>query len=437
MRLVVFSGGTATNSLLECFEELSRDAKTTAEPTVTYIIPVSDNGGSTSEILRCFGGIALGDLRSRALNLFQNEPLRHFLHHRLHRDSIRAKREWESLIRGEHRWWKPISPDRSPGASAEISARASAEASALCAELQRLFHVFAAKVRDLQCHFDFAAASVGNIMLKSMEMESGIDAALHKFLQLGGVPPNYSIVPCVTLPAHLLHPLQPPCPSPTLQLQLVLANGDVITGQSEISHPADPALKSQLHFCKSSGSHAQLAAAVQQLRYVVDDRGTLSPAVPAASAAGVRAIESADFIVYSIGSVITSLMPSLIVPEIARAIAANSAATKVLLQNGTYDRESFGLDSRSYTQLVESTLRQAANVDRCDGDNGQERSVFCSHVIRLANSEIPEHVTDDQRRNGTSTSTGTGTGTVTVTIQGDADRFYDPQTLLNTLRSIP
>ena len=33
---------------------------------LTYVIGISDNGGSTSEILRVFGGPGIGDVRSRS-----------------------------------------------------------------------------------------------------------------------------------------------------------------------------------------------------------------------------------------------------------------------------------------------------------------------------------------------------------------------------------
>lgn len=51
--IVVFSGGSATNSLVDVFEGV-RAANAAA--TLSYVIPISDNGGSTSEIIRVFGG---------------------------------------------------------------------------------------------------------------------------------------------------------------------------------------------------------------------------------------------------------------------------------------------------------------------------------------------------------------------------------------------
>lgn len=50
--IVVFSGGSAANNLVDVFEQI-REAN---DCTLSYVIPVSDNGGSTSEIIRVFGG---------------------------------------------------------------------------------------------------------------------------------------------------------------------------------------------------------------------------------------------------------------------------------------------------------------------------------------------------------------------------------------------
>ena len=36
---------------------------------VTHVLPVSDDGGSTAEIVRVLGGPAVGDIRSRGLRL--------------------------------------------------------------------------------------------------------------------------------------------------------------------------------------------------------------------------------------------------------------------------------------------------------------------------------------------------------------------------------
>lgn len=59
-KVVVFSGGSAANSLVDVFNEVVEKNNC----ALTYIIPISDNGGSTSELIRVFGGPGIGDVRS-------------------------------------------------------------------------------------------------------------------------------------------------------------------------------------------------------------------------------------------------------------------------------------------------------------------------------------------------------------------------------------
>jgi hypothetical protein len=50
--IVVFSGGSAANSLVDVFRNIAVDKKC----QLSYVIPISDNGGSSSELIRMFGG---------------------------------------------------------------------------------------------------------------------------------------------------------------------------------------------------------------------------------------------------------------------------------------------------------------------------------------------------------------------------------------------
>jgi hypothetical protein len=50
--IVVFSGGSAANNLVDVFATVREDKKC----PLSYIIPISDNGGSSSELIRVFGG---------------------------------------------------------------------------------------------------------------------------------------------------------------------------------------------------------------------------------------------------------------------------------------------------------------------------------------------------------------------------------------------
>lgn len=59
--IVVISGGSAANNLVDVFNTIrqSKDCR------LSYIIPISDNGGSSSELIRIFGGPGIGDVRSK------------------------------------------------------------------------------------------------------------------------------------------------------------------------------------------------------------------------------------------------------------------------------------------------------------------------------------------------------------------------------------
>lgn len=61
--IVVFSGGSAANNLVDVFSAV-RESK---DCPLSYIIPISDNGGSSSELIRVFGGPGIGDVRSKLL----------------------------------------------------------------------------------------------------------------------------------------------------------------------------------------------------------------------------------------------------------------------------------------------------------------------------------------------------------------------------------
>lgn len=59
-KVVIFSGGSAANSLVDVFNEVMDNNNC----SLSYVIPISDNGGSSSELIRVFGGPGIGDVRS-------------------------------------------------------------------------------------------------------------------------------------------------------------------------------------------------------------------------------------------------------------------------------------------------------------------------------------------------------------------------------------
>ncbi|ONM41242.1 maternal effect embryo arrest 18 [Zea mays] len=104
--LLVFSGGTAFNGVVEELKKVTT--------RVAHVLPVSDDGGSTAEIVRVLGGPAVGDIRSRCLRLSDESTaealsVRKLLGHRLPIDPSEAKLEWYQIVEGDHTLWEGVS----------------------------------------------------------------------------------------------------------------------------------------------------------------------------------------------------------------------------------------------------------------------------------------------------------------------------------------
>ena len=126
---LVVSGGTGCNAICTAFARAS------------YVLPISDDGGSSSEIIRVLGGPSIGmyrtfhplsatdwsahvpgDIRSRLVRLIPPVPpgtpldaLRTLLAHRLpsgHDAERAAREEWRSIVEGRSSMWAGIPEDR-------------------------------------------------------------------------------------------------------------------------------------------------------------------------------------------------------------------------------------------------------------------------------------------------------------------------------------
>lgn len=112
-KVVVISGGSGYNDLVG------------ATPEATFVMPISDNGGSSSEIIRVLGGPSIGDLRSRLVRLIpvsahqpeignSNDAVHRLLAYRLPStgSSKDIKQEWMDILEGRHKLWRGIEPER-------------------------------------------------------------------------------------------------------------------------------------------------------------------------------------------------------------------------------------------------------------------------------------------------------------------------------------
>jgi len=209
--MLVFSGGTAFNKYVRTLARQMED--------VTYVLPVSDNGGSTAEILRVLGGPAIGDIRSRLLRLSSTKTeearaVLDLLQHRLPLDWGAARTEWSAIVDGTHRLWTEA-------------------ISETYKQMIRTFlvHFHCQMLQQDRGTFDFTNGSTGNFFFTGARMFfDSLEAAIFLWSRLAGIPFRSAVVPVISTNHQM-----------TLVAQLDDALGTTLHGQQAISHPSEPA----------------------------------------------------------------------------------------------------------------------------------------------------------------------------------------------------
>lgn len=195
-------------------------------------MPISDDGGSSSEIIRVLGGPSIGDVRSRLVRLIptssthdhsspppppSNDALHALLSYRLPTQgrSRDIKQEWMDILEGRHHLWRGIEPERK--------------------ECIRgfLVHFESEILRRVHRNFDFRGGSIGNFFLAAAQkFFRSIQSAIFLFSATALVHASAGGLGGKVLPAiNTNH---------TATIAAVLENGKVVVGQCEISHPSSP-----------------------------------------------------------------------------------------------------------------------------------------------------------------------------------------------------
>ncbi|CAI5458024.1 unnamed protein product [Closterium sp. Yama58-4] len=355
--LLVFSGGTAFNAVAEELHEW-----TTA---VAHVLPVSDDGGSTAEIVRVIGGPAIGDIRSRCLRLsdgssHEARAVRRLLGHRLPLHPAQAKAERLSIVEGEHELWGGV-PDPYK-------------------EIIRAFllHFHYQILRNAGRRFCFQHGSVGNFFFSgARSFFRSLDAAIFLFSRVSNIPQRSLVLPCV-------------CTNDRFTLGAELFDGSIIRGQNDISHPAvvDSPRHLPLSVDKSSDASPPLPAPIRRVFYMSSEGTNLLHEVfPRVNPRVLEHIASVDAIIYGIGSLFTSICPSLILRGVGEAIAAR-ACPKVLVLNGSLDRETAGMAASDFVLAICNCLI------RTFGDDSRHRLThssmhYVTHLIAPEGGAIP------------------------------------------------
>jgi len=376
---LVISGGTGCNAICAAFAR------------ACYVLPVSDDGGSSSEIIRVLGGPSIGDIRSRLVRLIPPAPpgmpldaVRTLLAHRLPSgvDAENAAREeWRSIVEGRSSLWAGIPEDRK--------------------ETIRGFLVYfeGEILRRAHKNFSFVNGNIGNFLLAAAQsFFRSLSSAIFLFSSITNSQAN--IIPVIAT-EH------------TVTIAAELTNETHLVGQCEISHPIarppdlayeddtaeyfssfsfdaiSPTVSSQknvLFGAESKGSYEKLRAPISRLYYINSYGHEI---YPAPTPEYISSLGTHQVLVYSCGSLWTSIIPCLALRGVASAIArSRTLRAKVLFLNSKNDRETEGYTAVDYIQAIVRTLNARYQVLPYGlGPNNAATtypvSTFVTHIVHL------------------------------------------------------
>ncbi|XP_047946014.1 uncharacterized protein YNL011C isoform X3 [Salvia hispanica] len=329
--LLVFSGGTAFNGVVEELKSLTVH--------VAHVLPVSDDGGSTAEIVRVLGGPAVGDIRSRCLRLSdpstsEGLAVRTLLGHRLPLEAQKAKFEWYDIVEGNHSLWTGVSKPYRETIRAFLVYFQNQGKTIICRSLEgRMKYSVSATEGTHIGNFFFAGARI---------FFQSLDAAIFLFSRVSQIPTESLVLPVIST-------------NDRLTLGCELWDGTIIRGQNEISHPTSGSMQP---IDKSHSSVRTLPSRIKRVFYMSSEGSNLLHEVfPSVNPSVLDQLNSVDCIIYAMGSLFTSICPSLVLRGIGESISSRSCP-KVLLLNGTHDRETGGFTASCFVTAIADALNR-------------------------------------------------------------------------------
>jgi len=252
------------------------------------------------------------------------------------------------------------------------------------------------------------------------------ESAIYLLGAITGVPGNVHVIPAIN--SNFSH-----------HISAGLLDGTVITGQNSISHPSAPSASplsptTNIHpttgavfaddevespvsitrrFSKELSLHdlvedANLPGSLPTLRkqyisFAKEHTADLPSRIeriwyinpygqeirPAPNPAVVSALGDASCVIYSIGSLYTSILPCIILKDVGEAIAASSIRFKILILNGSLDRETRSAGGEGMEFGARDFVKAIA--DACDSSRGKkgEWREYVTHVIYLQGEGAP------------------------------------------------
>ncbi|KAI6153145.1 hypothetical protein BKA82DRAFT_4086460 [Pisolithus tinctorius] len=379
-QVVVISGGSGGNAICNAFDN------------ACFALPVSDDGGSSSEIIRVLGGPSIGDIRSRLVRLIPSarpssvlSAIREILSYRLPANvsEREARDEWRDIVEGRSPLWAGVPNDRK--------------------ETIRgfLVHFEGEVLKRAHKNFSFLNGSIGNYFLSGAQMFfRSLPSAIFLFSSITNSQAN--ILPVIVT-------------NHTVTIAAELGNGARLVGQCEISHPVNPSPsfeeddpneqlfspldgmaspvphRSNVMYSQDNKEHGYepLKSRIWRLYYI---NAYGHEVHPTPNPEYIKSLSTAEALVYSCGSLWTSIVPCLALRGVASAIARSRfLRAKIFLLNGRNDRETDGYTAVDYVRAIVSVLNSPYQKPPHGLGNVQTIypiSAFITHLVYLENTSI-------------------------------------------------
>jgi 2-phospho-L-lactate transferase/gluconeogenesis factor (CofD/UPF0052 family) len=324
-----------------------------------------------------------------------HSQVRTLLGHRLSSSPGLAAEEWQDIVAGTSTLWIQIAPP---------------ERELIRSILNHVNAEILKRARPPASTFNFSSASIGNLFLTGARLFTGsCESAVYLMGVVGGIQDGTNVIPSVN--SNFSH-----------HISAKLEDGTTITGQNAISHPSEPTAlpdRRNSFLLGPSGANeepdpedANLPGSLPTLRkqnilFSKTDEEALTSRIeriwyinpygqeirPAANAKAVGVIRQTEAVIYSIGSLYTSIVPCLILRGIGEAIASSPGLRfKILMLNGSLDRES-GPPKNPMTALdFVAAIARAGEESRgrLGTPNREMWSSYVTHVIYLEGEGVPK-----------------------------------------------
>ncbi|KAG8490811.1 hypothetical protein CXB51_014018 [Gossypium anomalum] len=364
--LLVFSGGTAFNGVVEELKKLT--------VRVAHVLPVSDDGGSTAEIVRVLGCVLVlimiwkfplmwsccGDIRSRCLRLADESTaealaVRRLLGHRLPINPQQAKSEWL------YKFWKE---NIHYGKVYQNHTGKLFEHFWLTFRM-RLGYVILRRPNESFCfsngrhyynlsdNFVLGIAALGIFSLQEHMLQFFVFTCFRYSRRKFGPPSHFNSNDRLTLGCELWVHM-------TYLANYLSPTGPVVGWDNHTRQknefPIQPTSLDQVD--KGRSSVPALPSRIKRVFYMSSEgTNSLHEVFPTVNQAVLDQLSNVDCIVYAMGSLFTSLCPSLVLLGIGEIISSRSCP-KVLLLNGSHDRETSGFSASSFVTAITDALNR-------------------------------------------------------------------------------